>query len=92
MAVALKPFPQARYITEVYPKLEQHPSYQYVKVAQKVVGFFYSGRIPAAFNSNEAMQQGFLDDGFVQVSVTAPEDYYDKLNRVTSSRQSLVRL
>jgi hypothetical protein len=38
------------------------------------------------------MQQGFLDDGFAQVSVTAPEDYYDKLNMVTSSRQSLVRL
>jgi|TARA_R110001583_G_scaffold68008_1_gene194009 O-methyltransferase involved in polyketide biosynthesis len=92
MAVALKPFPQARYITEVYPKLEQHPSYKYVKVAQKVVGFFTQGEYPLHYNSNEAMQQGFLDDGFAQVSVTAPEDYYDKLNMVTSSRQSLVRL
>ncbi|MGK0249861.1 MAG: O-methyltransferase involved in polyketide biosynthesis [Oleispira sp.] len=92
MAVALKSFPQARYITEIYPKLEQHPSYEYVKVAQKVVGFFTQGEYPLHYNSNEAMQQGLLDDGFTNVAVTAPEDYYDKLNMVTSSRQSLVRL
>lgn len=92
MALALKDFPQARYITEVYPKLEQHPSYKYVKVAQKVVGFFTQGEYPLHYNSNEAMQQGFLEDGFSQVAVTAPEDYYHKLDMPTSSRQSLVRL
>ena len=92
MAVALKEFPQARYITEVYPKLEQHPSYRYVKVAQKVVGFFTQGEYPLHYNSNEAMQQGFIEDGFSKVVVTAPEDYYGKLNMPTSSRQSLVRL
>jgi len=92
MAVAMNGFPQARYITEVYPKLEQHPSYRYVKVAQKVVGFFTQGEYPLHYNSNEAMQQGFLEDGFASVSVTAPEDYYDKLDMPTSSRQSLVRL
>jgi len=92
MAVAMKGFPQARYITEVYPKLEQHPSYRYVKIAQKVVGFFTQGEYPLHYNSNEAMQQGFLEDGFASVSVTAPEDYYDKLDMPTSSRQSLVRL
>lgn len=92
MAVALKGFPQARYITEVYPKLEQHPSYKYVKVAQKVVGFFTQGEYPLHYNSNEEMTQGFLEDGFTQVSVTAPEEYYDKRDMPTSSRQSLVRL
>ena len=92
MAVALKGFPQARYITEVYPKLEQHPSYKYVKVAQKVVGFFTQGEYPLHYSSNEEMQQGFLEDGFTSVSVTAPEDYYDNLDMPTSSRQSLVRL
>lgn len=92
MAVAMKDFPQARYVTEVYPKLEQHPSYRYVKVAQKVVGFFTQGEYPLHYNSNEAMQQGFLEDGFSTVNVTAPEDYYDTLDMPTSSRQSLVRL
>ena len=92
MAVALKQFPQARYVTEVYPKLEQHPSYKYVKVAQKVVGFFTQGEYPLHYDSNKAMQQGFLEDGFTQVAVTAPEDYYNKLDMPTSSRQSLVRL
>ncbi len=92
MAIAMKGFPQARYITEVYPKLEQHPSYKYVKVAQKVVGFFTQGEYPLHYSSNETMQQGFLEDGFSKVSVTAPEDYYDKLDMPTSSRQSLVRL
>lgn len=92
MAVALKQFPQARYVTEVYPKLEQHPSYKYVKVAQKVVGFFTQGEYPLHYDSNKAMQQGFLEDGFAQVAVTAPENYYDKLDMPTSSRQSLVRL
>lgn len=92
MAVAMKDFPQARYVTEVYPKLEQHPSYRYVKVAQKVVGFFTQGEYPLHYNSNEAMQQGFLEDGFSTVNVTAPEDYYDTLDMPTSTRQSLVRL
>jgi O-methyltransferase involved in polyketide biosynthesis len=92
MAIAMKGFPQARYITEVYPKLEQHPSYKYVKVAQKVVGFFTQGEYPLHYDSNQEMQQGFLEDGFARVSVTAPEDYYDKLDMPTSSRQSLVRL
>lgn len=92
MAVAMKEFPSARYVTEVYPKLEQHPSYKYVKVAQKVVGFFTQGEYPLHYNSNEAMTQGFLDDGFSHVTVTAPEDYYDKLDMPTSTRQSLVRL
>lgn len=92
MSVALKGFPQARYITEVYPKLEKHPSYKYVKVAQKVVGFFTQGEYPLHYSSNEEMKQGFLEDGFTHVSVTAPEDYYDKLDMPTSSRQSLVRL
>jgi O-methyltransferase involved in polyketide biosynthesis len=92
MAVAMKAFPQSRYITEVYPKLEQHPSYKYVQVAQKVVGFFTQGEYPLHYNSDEAMQQGFLEDGFSRVNVTAPEDYYDKLDMPTSSRQSLVRL
>lgn len=92
MAIALKGFPQARYITEVYPKLEQHPSYKYVKVAQKVVGFFTQGEYPLHYSSNEEMTQGFLEDGFTQVSVTAPEEYYDQLDMPTSSRQSLVRL
>lgn len=53
------------------------------------MGFFIQGEYPLHYNSNEAMRQGFLGDGFVEVSVTAPEDYYDKLNRLTSSRQSL---
>ena len=92
MASAMKSFPQARYVTEVYPKLEQHPSYKYVKVAQKVVGFFTQGEYPLHYGSNEAMQQGFLEDGFTQVSVSAPEDYYNTLDMPTSSRPSLVRL
>lgn len=92
MALAMKQFPKARYVTEVYPQLEQHPSYKYVKVAQKVVGFFTQGEYPLHYNSNESMQQGFLEDGFAQVSVTAPEDYYQTLDMPTSSRPSLVRL
>ena len=92
LALVMKDFPQARYVTEVYPKLEQHPSYRYVKVAQKVVGFFTRGEYPLHYNSNEAMQQGFLEDGFSTVNVTAPEDYYETLDMPTSSRQSLVRL
>ena len=63
-----------------------------MKVAQKVVGFFTQGDYPLHYDSSESMQQGFLEDGFSRVNVTAPEDYYDTLNMPTSSRQSLVRL
>lgn len=54
--------------------------------------FFIQSEHPLHFNSNEAMQQEFLGDGFFEVSVTAPENYYDKLNKLTNSRHSLVCL
>lgn len=93
MAAALQPFPQAKYITEVYPRLEQHPSFKYVQMAQKVVGFFTQGDYPLHYNSNEAMQAGFEEDGFKNVVVSEPEDFYGRLEHMpTSSRKSLVRI
>jgi O-methyltransferase involved in polyketide biosynthesis len=38
MAVALKPFLQARYLTQFFPKLEQDPSYKYVNDCTSELG------------------------------------------------------
>jgi len=92
MAKVMKTFPEAVYVTEVYPRLEDHPSYKYVQFAQKVVGFFTQGSYPLHYGSNEEMQQGFVDDGFSQVEVNEPEAFYDKLPMPRTKKKTLVRI
>jgi len=92
LATALRRFPEAKYVTEVYPRLEDHPSYRYVQFAQKVVGFFTQGEYPLHYNSNQTMHDGFVEDGFDEVTVSEPEEFYGKLEMPTSSRKSLVRI
>lgn len=92
LAKAMQVFPQAVYVSEVYPRLENHPSYKYVQLAQKVVGFFTQGSYPLHYTSSEEMKQGFEQDGFAQVTVSEPEDYYHLPQMPQVNRPSLVRL
>lgn len=92
LATELKQFPEGRYITEVYPELKDHPSFPYVRMAQKIVGFFTRGEYPLHYGSDLAMQKGFEQDGYQKVRVSEPEAFYGTLDMPVSQRRSLVRI
>lgn len=92
MAEGLKQFPKGYYVTDLYPDFVHHPSYKYVQLAQKLVGFFTRGQWPLHYRSDDAIKAGFQQDGFQQVTVHDPAEFYGKLNLPEVKTQTLVRI
>ncbi|MEK9765592.1 MAG: class I SAM-dependent methyltransferase [Thalassolituus sp.] len=93
MASGLKTFPKGWYITDLYPDFADHPSYRYVKFAQKLVGVFTRGGWPLHYPSDEAIREGFRGDGFNEIDVLDPASFYGKLKHLPEVKiQTLVRI
>lgn len=92
MATGLSQFPRGYYVTDLYPDLVEHPAYRYLKMAQKLVGFFTRGQWPLHYSSNEHIAEGFREDGFNQVDVYNPSDFYSELDLPRIKTPSLVRI
>lgn len=92
MAEGLKGFSGGFYVTDLYPDFADHPSYRYVKFAQKLVGFFTRGQWPLHYSSDAAIKEGFQQDGFNEVRVHDPAEFYGKLNLPQSKTKTLVRI
>ncbi|MFC3680389.1 class I SAM-dependent methyltransferase [Bacterioplanoides pacificum] len=92
MASGLKQFPAGYYVTDLYPDFVHHPSYKYVQFAQKLVGFFTRGQWPLHYRSDEAIESGFKQDGFSDVRVHDPAEFYGQLNVPQAKTQTLVRI
>lgn len=92
IAQELQRFEAGYYLTDLYPDSKQHPSYRYVKMAQKVVGLFTQGKWPLHYESDEGIAQGFSEDGFSAVEVVDPTNVYKILNLPLPKTASLVRL
>ncbi|ASP40727.1 polyketide biosynthesis methyltransferase [Bacterioplanes sanyensis] len=92
IASALSAFPAGYYVTDLYPDLVEHPSYRYVKLAQKLVGFFTRGQWPLHYRSNDAIAAGFEQDGFTKVSVIDPADCYGKVDIPRVKTPTMVRI
>ncbi len=92
LAKSLKAFPDAYYLTDLYPNLTEHPSYRYVKIAQKMVGVLTRGQWPLHYNNEDEIKEGFLEDGFNEVSVFDPSSFREKLQLPADTKESLVRV
>lgn len=92
LAQALQPFPAAVYLTDLYPDFADHPSYRYVRLAQKLVGTFTRGEWPLHYRSDADIRQGFQEDGFRTVSVLDPAQFYRQLELPQARTATLVRL
>lgn len=92
IAQGLQRFPQGHYVTDLYPDLVEHPSYRYVKLAQRLVGFFTRGDWPLHYRSSAAIEQGFNEDGFSQVQVIDPADCYGKIAIPQVDTPTMVRI
>lgn len=92
LAKQLAECPMGVYVTDLYPDLQEHPSYRYVQWAQKLVGFFTRGQWPLHYRSDKHIEEGFRDDGFTQVAVLNPSQLYDSVGIPRSKTPSLVRI
>lgn len=92
IAQELKTFTDGYYLTDLYPDAKQHPSYRYVKMAQKLVGVFTQGQWPLHYENDAEIAQGFSEDGFNTVDVVDPTNIYQQLNLPLPKTASLVRL
>lgn len=92
LATGLKDFPLGRYITDLYPKFEDHPFYRFVTFMQKIIGVFTRGDFPLHYASDEAMHKGFSQCGFNVVNVHDPKSYYDQLPIPKTKIATLVRV
>ncbi|MAD46197.1 MAG: polyketide biosynthesis methyltransferase [Oceanospirillaceae bacterium] len=92
IASGLKRFSGGYYVTDLYPDFADHPSYRYVKFAQKLVGFFTRGQWPLHYPSDDAIHAGFRQDGFSHTEVHDPAGFYDTLALPRARTRTLVRL
>lgn len=92
IAKELKEFEAGYYLTDLYPDSKRHPSYRYVRWAQKVVGAFTKGTWPLHYESDQAIAKGFSEDGFSEVNVVDPLAVFQLLNLPVPKIASLVRL
>jgi len=92
LAKNLKRFPDAYYLTDLYPNLTEHPSYRYVKMAQKMVGVLTRGEWPLHYNNDQEIKDGFIEDDFYIAEVYNPSQFLDDLKLPPSKKESLVRI
>lgn len=92
LAKGLQRFPMGRYMTDLYPKFEDHPFYRFVTFMQKLIGVFTRGDFPLHYSSDEAMHKGFSNCGFSQVEVHDPKSYYATLPIPQTKIATLVRV
>lgn len=92
LVAALQPFPAGYYLTDLYPDLIEHPNYKYVKLTSKLVGRLTGGDWPLHYRNDQAIQEGFLQDGFSDVKVEDPANYYQQLGLPKLKQATLVRI
>ena len=92
LAKNLKRFPDAYYLTDLYPNLTEHPSYRYVKMAQKMVGVLTRGEWPLHYNNDQEIKDGFIEDDFYIAEVYNPSQFLGDLKLPPNKKESLVRI
>jgi len=92
LAEQLKPLPYGRYLTDLYPQLDWHPAYRYIRFVQKMIGKVARGSFTFHFPSKEAIVAGFEDCGFEETRAVDPAEFYGKLPIPTPSVATMVRL
>ncbi|PTQ88371.1 class I SAM-dependent methyltransferase [Agitococcus lubricus] len=92
LAQALKKFPQAGYVTDLYPNFPWHP------MTKLINGFVYGlskatkSHVSLHFKNEQAIIEGFKELGFAKTNVHIPESYYGVLPIPTQRVASLVRV
>lgn len=73
LASALRGFPEATYLTELYPDLREHPRYRQIRWGVGLIGRLTRGGYPLHYRSAAEIEQAFVGCGFGRVGVLDPQ-------------------
>jgi O-methyltransferase involved in polyketide biosynthesis len=92
LAEQLRQFPQATYLTELYPDLREHPRYRQLRWGVGLVGRLTRGSYPLHYRNEAAIVEGFSRCGFTAVEVFDPSRTPLALGLPPSKSEGLVRV
>ncbi|WP_137888536.1 class I SAM-dependent methyltransferase [Pseudomonas sp. 2FE] len=92
LAEQLKQFPQASYLTELYPDLREHPRYRQLRWGVGLVGRLTRGNYPLHYRNAEEIVAAFSGCGFRATQVLDPGVHGAALGLPPLALPSLVRV
>ena len=92
LATALRLFPEATYLTELYPDLREHPRYRQIRWGVGLIGRLTRGGYPLHYRSAEEIEEAFVGCGFGRVGVLDPQVEGAGLGLPQGRMPSLVRV
>jgi len=92
LAEQLRGFPEGRYLTELYPDLQEHPRYRQLRWGVGLIGRLTRGDYPLHYSGDRAIVEGFQRCGFRRVVVFDPSREAPRLGLAPSSNAGLVRV
>jgi O-methyltransferase involved in polyketide biosynthesis len=92
LAAQLQGFPQATYLTDLYPDLQEHPRYRQLRWGVELVGRLTRGSYPLHYRNAEEIVAGFGRCGFAATAVLDPDQHAQALGLPTPRLAGLVRV
>ncbi|WP_374439276.1 class I SAM-dependent methyltransferase [Pseudomonas panipatensis] len=92
LAEALRAFPAATYLTELYPDLREHPRYRQIRWGVGLIGRLTRGGYPLHYRSEAEIAEAFRACGFAAIEVLDPQVHGAELCLPRGRLPSLVRV
>lgn len=92
LATGLSDFPEATYLTELYPDLREHPRYRQLRWGVELIGRLTRGSYPLHYRDHAEIVTGFQRCGFAQVQVLDPSADAGSLGLPAARLPGLVRV
>lgn len=92
LATGLSDFPEATYLTELYPDLREHPRYRQLRWGVELIGRLTRGSYPLHYRDHAEIVTGFQRCGFARVQVLDPSADTGSLGLPAARLPGLVRV
>lgn len=92
LATGLSGFPEATYLTELYPDLREHPRYRQLRWGVELIGRLTRGSYPLHYRDHAEIVTGFQRCGFARVQVLDPSADAGSLGLPAARLPGLVRV
>ncbi|WP_417311920.1 class I SAM-dependent methyltransferase [Ectopseudomonas khazarica] len=92
LATGLSDFPEATYLTELYPDLREHPRYRQLRWGVELIGRLTRGSYPLHYRDHAEIVTGFQRCGFARVQVLDPSADAGSLGLPPARLPGLVRV
>ncbi|MCP5161234.1 MAG: class I SAM-dependent methyltransferase [Hahellaceae bacterium] len=89
---SLRMFPEARYLLDIWPALENHPNYWLTKISSQAIGLATRRKVPLHFSDDDSIRLGMLRSGFALAQIYHPDQEGRSLGLPRMRHASLFRL